>query len=361
MADFKDEYSPALVEALGAEVAAAWPDFDMAGWTEHATSGLDDFELRARVGHLADELARLLPPEFETTAALLWRLLDSESFTGWMTWPVTELVATFGIDHPDVALPLLAGMTPRFSSEFAVRPFIQVHGELTFGYLHEWSSDPDEHVRRLVSESTRPRLPWASRLRELVADPSPTIPLLDRLFDDESDYVRRSVANHLNDISKDHPDLAIEIARRWLGESTHGDGVVRHALRTLVKKGHPDALALMGFDPDHDVELIDIACHPPTIHIGEHTTLSFELSATTETKVMVDYIVHYQGASGPRSGKVFKLTTRTLPAGESVPFEKRHRFAHVSIRRLHPGPHRMEVQVNGRVLGSTILDLLPES
>jgi 3-methyladenine DNA glycosylase AlkC len=205
-----------------------------------------------RVDLLTERLVEALPGDFDTAAKLLWSTLDSPSFTGWMTLPGGNYVARAGIEQPAVALPLLAGLTPRWSSEGPIRPFIERHPELTYDHLRRWVSDPDEHVRRLVSEGTRPRLPWAPQLRGLVADPGPNVELLDRLVEDPSPYVRRSVGNHLNDISKDHPGLAVDLAHLWLPRGEGAAWAVRHGLRTLVKQGDPRALNVLGVTTDVD-------------------------------------------------------------------------------------------------------------
>ncbi len=356
VAALKDEFSIELIEQLGFELVSASREFPMQRWTEHAGSGLDDMELLERVNHLAHVLAECLPQEFPEAAGVLDTALESESFTGWMTQPCGKYVADAGIDHPHVALPLLAGLTPRFSSEFPIRFFIEAHPEITFEYLHKWTKHPDDHVRRLVSEGTRPRLPWASRLRGLIDDPCRGVELLEKLFDDRSEYVRRSVANHLNDISKDHPALAVDLATRWLSDSTHGDWVVRRGLRSLVKQGHTGALGVLGFDFDTPVVATAFSVLPPAITIGDTVTISAELVAERSTKAAVDYVVHYQGVRGPKDGKVFKLKTSML-GPEPTSVEKRHTFKHVSIRTIHPGPHKIELQVNGAVVGSTVIDV----
>jgi 3-methyladenine DNA glycosylase AlkC len=190
---------------------------------------------------------------------------------------------------------------------------------VTFAYLHRWARDPDEHVRRLVSEGTRPRLPWAGRLRGLIADPSPTIPLLDALFDDPSAYVRRSVANHLNDIARDHPAVALACARRWLATgSDRATWVARRGLRTLIKGGDPAALALLGFDHGAAVSLEALAVTPARLPVGGEVTIAFTLAAPDgPARTVVDYVVHHAGARGARRPKVFKLTTRTIHPGRS--------------------------------------------
>jgi 3-methyladenine DNA glycosylase AlkC len=352
MADFKDEISPAAVARLGALLVPDAPDF-----VAEASAGLERLELLARVRHVAAVLARHLPADFPQAAAAIDAALASPELTGWITLVVGQLVADRGLDHPQIALPLLARLTPRWSSEGPIRPFIERHPDFTLRILAEWTTHPDEHVRRLVSEGTRPRLPWAPLLRGFIADPSPAVALLERLHDDPSPYVRRSVANHLNDIAKDHPDLALDLAERW-----HAAGsvwVARHGLRTLVKQGHPRALALLGFDAAAPVRLRDLTVSPPVVPIGGEVEVAFTLETARPARVVVDYLVHHAGARGPRAPKVFKLATRELAPGAPQRIARRHRFAEVTVRRLYPGPHRIEIQVNGRVLGGAVVELSP--
>ncbi|MGE0304412.1 MAG: hypothetical protein AB7H92_04065 [Microbacteriaceae bacterium] len=191
MAAFKDEIGVDLVRRLAVELAAAWPAFPRQRFQRGITAELERLELLARVDALAGRLAGSLPQRFDDAATVLWAALASPSFTGWMTLPCGTFVAQRGLDHPAIALPLLAGLTPRWSSEGPIRPFIEHHPDLTYDHLRRWATDQDEHVRRLVSEGTRPRLPWAPLLRGLIADPSPNLPLLEQLVDDPSPYVRR--------------------------------------------------------------------------------------------------------------------------------------------------------------------------
>jgi 3-methyladenine DNA glycosylase AlkC len=360
MADLRDEISVALANRLARELTTAWPEFPPRRFTRGLGDALAPLALMARVELLADRLVDALPDDFDTTAKVLWTALESPTFTGWMTLPCGTYVARTGIDRPELALPLLAGLTPRWSSEGPIRPFIERHPEATYDHLHRWVDDPDEHVRRLVSEGTRPRLPWAPRLRGLIADPSPNIGLLDRLVDDPSPFVRRSVANHLNDISKDHPDLAIDLARNWQPQGHGAAWVVRHGLRTLVKRGDPDALEILDINPDADIRLTALTLDTDTLNIGDTVTFTMTLALEDpgEADAVIDYRVHYAGANGPRGPKVFKLTRRRLVAGEQVTVSRQHRFGHVSIRRIHPGRHTIDIQVNGRILGTTDLHVV---
>jgi 3-methyladenine DNA glycosylase AlkC len=363
VAAFKDELGAAAGRRLAGELAAAWPAFPVRRFTRGLAEALEPLELLARAGELARRLGETLPAAFPEAAAVLESALASATFEGWIVLPCGTYVARAGLDHLDVALPLLAALTPRASSEFAIRPFLERHPDRTYEYLHEWLAHPDEHVRRLVSEGTRPRLPWAPLLRALVADPAPNLPLLDALVTDPSLYVRRSVANHLNDISKDHPDLAVEIASGWAGRGPEAAWVVRHAMRTLVKRDDVRALRLVGAAPDATVEVRDLTVEPARVRIGEAVTFGFTLRAAGDAAepvdVVVDYRVHYVGARGaPKPPKVFKLSRRRLGPGEDVTIRRRHAFAHVSIRRIHPGRHRIDLKVNGRVLATTGVDVV---
>jgi 3-methyladenine DNA glycosylase AlkC len=236
---FKDQISARLADELARELAAAWPGFPRRRFTGGVAAALEPLELMARISHLAGRLGDTMPEGFDEAACVLWRALASPSFTGWMTAPVNAFVARAGIDRPEAALPLLAGLTSRFSSEFAIRSFIEQHRDIAYDHLRGWCTHPDEHVRRLVSEGTRPRLPWAPQLRSLRADPRPAVELLDRLVGDESEYVRRSVANHLNDIAKDHPQrLADWLERHLPGPAARrGSSPPRHRPAPAPKRG----------------------------------------------------------------------------------------------------------------------------
>lgn len=367
MADFKDELSPGLVGRLADAFADISESFDSASFQQRAVSGLDGLELKARVTWIAQALAESLPTSPDDAAQLIRHAVDNDNRTGtgnlqgWASMAVNEYISTAMLDRPDIALPLLGTLTSLYTAEFAIRPFIDAHYDTTMEQLRAWTTSADEHVRRLVSEGSRPRLPWGRRLHRFIDDPSDSLALLEPLVNDDSLYVRRSVANHLNDVSKDHPGLVLDTARRWAGESIQGDFVVRHGLRTLIKRGDPEALAILGFDHNAPIELTELTCSPSTISIEETTTISFTLHASTPTKAAIDYLVHYQGAHGAKAGKVFKLTVRDLPAGEPVSFSRRHAFKHVSIRTIRPGPHLIEIQANGRILGATTVDVTDAS
>jgi 3-methyladenine DNA glycosylase AlkC len=358
----KDHVDASLVRTLADALAASDPSFPRDEFVAAACAGLESLELKARIRHIADVLQTVLPTEVPPVVAAIDGTLATGALDGWSAWPLAEVAGRLGPRDPVAVLPLLARLTPVMSCEFALRPCLAAHPELTFEHLERWVDDVDEHVRRLVSEGTRPRLPWGERLRTLQADPSPAIRLLDRLRDDPAEYVRRSVANHLGDIAKDHPDLALATAQRWTDEGgDHVHEVVRHGLRTLVKAGDPTALALLGYDADAAVVLRGFTVEPARIPIGGTVQVCVDLAAdgSEPIPVVVEYVVTFLGPRGPRKPKAFRLAERVLAPGEEVRLQRRHRFDHASIRTLHPGTQPVTVQVNGRALGTRDVHLTP--
>lgn len=319
-------------------------------------TSLEGLAFSRRVTAVKEAVLADLPDDYPAFAAVIRAALRQSGFTGWMTFPVNAAVAeralTCGVFEP--ALDLLAELTPRLTAEMAVRPFLEGDLPRALQPVLTWTGHPDPHVRRLASEGTRPRLPWAPRLAALVADPTPALPVLDALYRDSSEYVRRSVANHLNDISRDHPRTAVAVAARWLAEpAPTTPSLVRHGLRTLVKAGQPDALTLLGYDPEASVRVAGPDVRTPEVHIGEHLVFGYEVTNTgpCTVRVVVDYVIHHRKANGGLTPKVFKLVTRDLAPGESWSGVRRHPLQVLSTRRYHPGVHRVHLQINGQPHG----------
>lgn len=367
MADrpFKEEVNRETIGSLAAALTSVDPTLDVAGFRRRAARGLGDLELKARVGHIAAALAVLLGDRpFPEAAVLVAEAVDAGDLGMWDGWPALTWVEQQGLDHPEAALVALRRMTPHMSAEFAVRPYLEQHPELTLSTFRDWTGDPDVHVRRLVSEGSRPRLPWGRRLPAFVADPSPVVVLLDLLADDDEEYVRRSVANNLNDIAKDHPDVAVAAAARWLDAAApdrraDAEWVAARALRSLVKAGDPGALAVLGFDHGADVEVAAFEVGPSAVDMGDDLGLSAELrnGSSADVRLVVDYLLHRVVADGSTSAKVFKWKTFTLAPGATVVLDKRHRLRPVTVRTMHPGEHVIELQVNGTVRASGRFDL----
>jgi 3-methyladenine DNA glycosylase AlkC len=316
---------------------------------------LDGLSLRRRADLLRDALLADVPGDSARLATVVRAARDgSAEFTGWLIWPVTSAVALRAVQEDtdtafSDAMALLAELTGRLTSEFAIRTLLRHDLDRALAIVQDWTVSPDEHVRRLASEGTRPYLPWAVRVPGLTARPGATVPLLDALHRDDSEYVRRSVANHLNDLSRDDPDLVVRTAGNWLADPAPTTlAVVRRGLRTLVKRGHPEALRLLGFAP----AAVDVdGPHLTHTHLPWGGTLGFHVvlrnPGPDSVRLAVDYVVHHRRADGTRTPKVFKLVTRSLAAGEEVVVHREHSFRAITTRRYHPGTHAIAVQVNG--------------
>jgi 3-methyladenine DNA glycosylase AlkC len=362
---FKDWIDARVVRTIGERIAVGEPDFDAKRFIAAGRRGLADMELRARVSHLIACLHAELPQPFPRALAAIVRAVETDDddepvLRGFAVWPLIDYVGDHGVAHRKISLDGLRRMTSRFSAEFAIRPFLDAEPDPVLAELHRWAAEGDEHVRRLASEGTRPRLPWGRRLRGFVAEPGPVIELLERLRDDPSEYVRRSVANNLNDIAKDHPDRVAKLAKRWMrGASDERAKLVRHALRSLVKQGHAGALAVLGFSSNVAVSVGPVAVSPSRIALGEAIELAFDVTSTAKKaqRLVIDYAVHFVKSNGSRSAKVFKLKTASIGAGERLSVRKRHKVAPVTIRRHYPGVHGVEILVNGTSVGTADFDL----
>lgn len=357
---FKLWLNAAVVGRAAARLSAAWPAFDAARFERQALDGLDALELKPRALQICAALEATLPERFADAAPLLEACLQGDdALEGWVLWPFGEFVARRGLDEPARALQVLQRLTQRFTAEFAIRPFIVRHPGLVFDTLARWVHDDSEHVRRLVSEGSRPRLPWGLRLTALVADPSPTLPLLRALQDDPSEYVRRSVANHLNDIAKDHPALVADWVERHLpGAPPERRALLRHACRTLIKQGDRRVLACWGLGERFRGKAT-LTLKPARVTVGDSLELTLAL-ATTARKPQVleiDYAVHHVKADGRTTPKVFKGWRVTLPARGTLALTKRHSMREVTTRRYHAGRHLIAVQVNGETVAEAPFDL----
>ncbi|MFD3487252.1 DNA alkylation repair protein [Streptomyces sp. NPDC058665] len=319
---------------------------------------LEPLSLRERTDLVSRTLLDTLPPGYRDTNAIVRGLLEDPSFDGWAVWPVGETVTTLALadgsaDAYDDALALMAELTPRLTSEFPIRRLIEADPARALAAALGWTDHPDAHVRRLASEGTRPYLPWAIRVRALLADPSATGRILDALYRDPSDYVRRSVANHLNDLSRLDPELVVMTATRWLADAaTTTPSVVRRGLRTLIKKGHPGALALLGFAPA-DVVVGELELGVSVVDFPGELGFTFTVTNAggAPSDIAVDYVVHYVKKDGRLAAKVFKLATRHLAVGETADFAGRHVFRPMTTRVHYPGTHALELQINGERYG----------
>lgn len=363
---------------LGEQLAAAGASVHRGQWQKAMGADFEALGLMDRGRRLAQVMGQFMPPDFAQAAPLLVRAMgrpmgldkhgeptgSGDVPSGFFYLPHSMYIAKHGLQHLPEALHAQHALTQRFTAEFSLRPFLQQHTQATLAHLAQWVQDDSAHVRRAVSEATRPRLPWAARLSDFVRDPTPVLPLLARLRDDPSAYVRRSVANHLNDIGKDHPELLTGLARQWLDDApvpAMRQSLLRHALRTAIKRGDAQALALFGHGQVSPLQVQSANITPSKARIGESVTLHCTLHnpSAQAVRALADWRVFYVKANGTLSPKVFKGTTLQVEAHGSVVIEKTLSLRQMSTRTHHPGRHTVEIALNGHVHPVVHFDLHP--
>lgn len=356
MADaLKDQFGPAVVRRLSGEIGRVHKAFDRKQFERAALRGFESLELLDRGRHLGTMLHRYLPGDFAAAVDILLATLPAErdpsgGMASFFYLPHTEFVRGHGLAHFEDSMRALHALTQRFTGEFAMRPFLEHQQAATLERLDAWTQDANAHVRRLVSESTRPRLPWAPRLRAFQKDPTPMLRLLEKLRDDPALYVRRSVANNLNDVGKDHPALLVATAKRWMdGASGERQWIVKHALRSVVKHGDAAALAVLGYAASSRLDVVESTIAPARPTMGGRVTVTCTLHNPSKRvqRAIVDLRVHFVKANGGTGPKVFKLSTVALAAGQRISLRKTVSLADLSTRRHYPGTHEVELQMNG--------------
>lgn len=366
MEPFKNLFNVEMITLMGFHLKRVWDEFDEQGFVDKATSGLDDLELKERSNQIRVALEVCLPEGFPEAAAIINKSLhpqdiidlsgttmDGEGIRGWATMPLTDYAGIHGIQDFDLGMSVQKELTKRGSSEFGVRYFLIENQGRALAIMDEWAEDTNYHVRRLVSEGSRPRLPWAMRLPELIADPAPLFQILDKLKDDPEEYVRRSVANNLNDIAKDHPDVVAGIAKKWLrNASPERAKLVRHACRSLVKAGHQKTLSALGYEKPQ-VSLVKLDVLTPTVTFGGALEFEIQLQSTSDNpqKLIIDYVIHHRKANGKTSPKVFKWKTVTLKGKAAIAVSRKHAMRPITTRKYYEGVHGIEISVNGEKFG----------
>jgi 3-methyladenine DNA glycosylase AlkC len=364
----KDQlFNPETVGRLGDHFEKAGV-FQAAPFTRDVLAQMGPLELKARINLIAAVLADYLPDDFPAAAEAILAAMPppldptktDDDFGHFIYAPLGVFVETHGIaDHRDLSLDLLAQITKRFSMEFSIRAFLNAHEGATMERMQDWVTDDNYHVRRLVSEGTRPKLPWGQGVG---LTSTQTLPLLDQLHVDKTRYVTRSVANHLNDISKFDAGAVIDRLSDWktmgVQTTTELTYMRKHALRGLVKAGHAGAMRHLGFRPDVDVAVSAFAIAPNPLKINDTADVSFTVNVPKDASLIIDYVVDFMKANGKTAPKVFKCKQVAAKAGVPIMISKKHKFkGDATTFRLYPGAHRIHVQINGRIVQSRDFDL----
>lgn len=353
----KNLYSSALIQQLSAVLKMHDPGFDTARFTSLIfDQHWHQQELKARMHHIALALHHTLPPFKQALPILQQAAAEFEQGLAGMFFP--DYVQTFGQDDVELSMNALAFFTQFSSSEFAVRSFILQSPATAMLHMQAWTKHENAHVRRLASEGCRPRLPWAAQLPVFIADPTPIFSILEELKDDESGYVRKSVSNNLNDISKDHPARVLSLCRSWLGHSKHRDAIIKHGLRTLLKQAHPEVLALFGYTPLPRMEIIDFS---HTQHVPWQGELRFSCLVQSDQpfgKLRLEFAIDFLRANGKASRKVFQISESKCLA-RSKAIKKIFSFKPITTRQYYAGPHQLTLIINGQKVASGAFTLMP--
>ncbi len=364
----KTIFNQEVITDLAQRIKKVFPPFDKVAFEQDANQNLDNLELKQRSTQICTALTSYLPAEFEQAVNILIAAMGKDDNSGGKTgyygfrfMPFLDFVAACGLDNPDIALNSLEKMTLHFSAEFAIRPFILRYPDTTLPRLIKWTSHRDWRVRRLASEGSRARLPWSIQLKPFIENPSFIIRILNQLHNDPNLIVRRSVANNLNDIAKDNPDLVVTTAQHWWDSGDEiAQWTVRHGLRTLVKQGNKQVLSILGFVGGDNIGVKNFQFQPLVVNIGDELNFSFNLVSEESKNVhlVVDYVLHRVLANGRISKKVFKLRQIELPLGEKIALSGKHKFKQLSTRTYYPGFHSIEIVVNGRSVGKYDFELI---
>ena len=303
-------------------------------------------ELKEKMRHTTVSLKKFLPDDYKESITILLKIVPDVK--GFEAIVLPDFVEVYGQQHWDISLPALGEFTKCGSSEFGIRPFLINNLEEAMKYMLRWADDDDFRVRRFASEGCRPALPWAMGIPALKKDPSLIIPILEKLKNDPEEFVRKSVANNLNDISKTHPELVLDICTKWQGKSKNTDWIIKHACRTLLKKGNKKAMLLFGFANPGKMDIKNLEVSKKKLAVGDDANFSFDLMLGTneEQKVRLEYRMHFVKANGKTSPKVFQMKEVVMKPGKHS-ISKKHSFANLSTRKHYPGIHTFEVVVNG--------------
>ncbi|WMJ87091.1 DNA alkylation repair protein [Anaerocolumna sp. MB42-C2] len=365
MADaLKDIYTEEFIQDFGKKVKSAYSDFPREKFEESVLlPPWEELPLRARMHRIAESLGTCLPSNYQDALNILFSI--EKECTGFPYLFFPDFVAAFGQneEHLELSMDALKRFTKLSSSEFAIRPFILLNTEFTMKYMQTWSSDTNEHVRRLSSEGCRPRLPWSMDLPMFKKDPAPILKILENLKADPSLYVRKSVANNLNDIAKDHPEIVINTVKQWIGKNPDTDWILRQGCRTLIRKANPEALTLFGYSEMIEAKPLyksaSLTVRPEVLAIGDgcELTYSIDLDQDTSARIRIEYGIDFIKSNGRPSRKLFLLTDKTVSGKVTLTGSRKHSFADLTTRSHYPGIHQIVLLINGQEAAKTTLTL----
>lgn len=351
MEALKEMFNKNFYETFAAEFGKADKNFNVKKFLEDVTGNMEDLSLNQRMRNTSVVLKNYLPDDFKRSIKIMEKVIPHTK-RGYTNLVFPDFVGLYGHAHFDLSLEALKYFTTFGSSEFAIREFLKRDFMRTIKVMYTWAEDKDYQVRRLSSEGSRPRLPWSFKLDDVIKNPSLTKPILETLKQDEELYVRKSVANHLNDISKENPDYMLALMNSWDKKNPHTAWIIKHASRSLIKKGHAGSLSVFDFEKNAKVRIENFKLNKTKIKLGESFLFEFDIVSEKpkDQKLVIDYVIHYRKKSGELSPKVFKLKEVVLIAKQKITVSKKQVFKDFTTRKHFMGKHEIEIQVNGKIL-----------
>lgn len=366
--ELRSVFNEKSIRQTAKQIKEVHPSFQDETFITATLEGFESLSFGDRNTKITDNLFQFLPDNYAEALKILVTSLgeplveeELEGYDGFYVMPLSTYVRRYGTEYYELSMAALIEMTKRFTSEWAIRIFLEQEQEKTLAYLKKCAISDNCHVRRLVSEGSRPRLPLSSRLYQFMEDPRPVFELLELLKNEPTRLVQRSIANNLNDIGKDNPDAVVSFLKRWQEEGVKDvDWIIKHATRSLIKEGHPEALRLLGFEPDIGIKSADLRVKRPSVTLGNALEFECEIifKNSEETKVVVDYLLYFKKANGELRPKVFKLSSTTVAPNATLKLSKKHSLKQATTRRYYEGKQAIQLQVNGKLVGEkTYFDL----
>jgi len=362
--EFRSVFNPQSVHYTAHQISKAYPLFQEEKFLQSVLENFETLGYKERIERISQKLHDYLPSDISRSIEILIDALGPEiegdtleGYEGFYVLPFCDYVAKYGHNHFKVSMQAQIEMTKRFSAEYSIRSFLQREPKKTLTFLQTLSKSPNPHVRRLISEGTRPRLPLGIQLKAFIHNPEPVLKLLESLKDEPTRLVQRSIANSLNDIAKDNPDKVIQFLQKWKVQKVRDyEWIAKHATRTLIKQGDSTALELLGFNTHAQVTLEDFHLQNDKITLGEDLEFTFKLISheKNDEKLVIDYILYFKKANGSHKAKIFKVKTTTLKALDTLHIEKKHPIKFATTRRYYSGVQQIAIQVNGKILSQTL-------
>jgi 3-methyladenine DNA glycosylase AlkC len=359
MEPLKEMFNRDFFGRLAEKFGKADKNFNPEKFRKEVTEDIEPLSLNQRMRKTSLVLKEHLPSDYRKALSVMKKVIPGLD-RGYTNLVFPDFVGLYGHSDFDASMEALAFFTGFGSSEFAIREFLKRDFPRTIKVMKSWAGNKDHHIRRLASEGSRPRLPWSFKLEEVIRKPELTQPILEKLKADPEIYVRKSVANHLNDISKENPDFMLELVNRWDKTHPHTAWIIKHASRSLLKKGHNGSLSVFDFEKNPKVSVEKFQLSSGKLKLGEILEFKFDVVSgkAQAQKLLIDYKIHYRKKTGGLSAKVFKLKELELKPKARVSISKKQVFRDFTTRKHFAGGHIIEIQVNGKILGRQDFKLL---